>query len=552
MGRRIGILNGFVATVPSDRLAQIKASEGILSVTPDAQVQLNHMVDNFDPSEDMGSMFRTNATIRARHMWREGYRGRGIDIAMIDSGVVPVNGLTRPGKVIFGPDLSPESQFEASADLDTYGHGTHMAGIMAGRDDLDEDSDIEGHDRFKGVAPQSRVLSVKVATASGATDVSQVLAAIDWVVQHRNDPGMNIKVLNLSFGTDGVQDYKLDPLAYAAEVAWRKGIVVVVAAGNSGFGTAKLNNPAYDPHVIAVGASDSKGTPDVADDTVPDWSSRGDGARNPDFVAPGKSIVGLRAPGSMIDEMNPQGKVNERFFRGSGTSQSAAVVSGAAALLLSQRPTLTPDQVKYLMVKTATPLPVADVTAQGAGLINLNKARVTATPSLAEATQNYPYSTGTGSLEAARGNSHIVDGEGNILTGEQDIFGTPWDGQTWSGRTWSGQTWSGGDWNGRTWSGQTWSGQTWSGRTWSGQTWSGQTWSGRTWSGQTWSGRTWSGQTWSGQTWSGQTWSGQTWSGRTWSGQTWSGRTWSGVEWGDPQPVIEKVEQVVDSATSSA
>src|SRR5439155_27121294 len=126
-----------------------------------------------------------------------------------------------------------------------------------------------------GIAPDARIVNVKVAGANGATDVSQVLAGIDWVVQHRNDNGMNIRVLNLSFGTDGVQSYVLDPLAFAAENAWRKGIVVVVAAGNSQFGTNKLNDPAYDPYVIAVGADDPQGTLNVADDTVPAWSARG-------------------------------------------------------------------------------------------------------------------------------------------------------------------------------------------------------------------------------------------------------------------------------------
>src|SRR5438093_8645645 len=113
-----------------------------------------------------------------------------------------------------------------------------MAGIIAGHDDNVSASEYTNHDNFMGVAPDARIVNVKVASASGATDVSQVIAAIDWVVQHRTDNGMNIRVLNLSFGTDGTQDYRVDPLAYAAEVAWRKGITVVVAAGNSGYGTA--------------------------------------------------------------------------------------------------------------------------------------------------------------------------------------------------------------------------------------------------------------------------------------------------------------------------
>ena len=137
------------------------------------------------------------------------------------------------------------------------------------------------------MAPDSRIVSIKVADAKGQTDVSQAIAAIDWVVQNRNKNGLNIRVLNMSFGTDGVQDYLLDPLAYAAEQAWHKGIVVVVAVGNEGFGTAKVNNPAYDPYLIAVGSDNANGTATTADDVVSDFSTDGDGTRNPDLVAPG-------------------------------------------------------------------------------------------------------------------------------------------------------------------------------------------------------------------------------------------------------------------------
>src|SRR5205085_152935 len=176
--------------------------------------------------------------------------------------------------------------------------------------------------------------SVKVADAVGATDVSQVIAAIDWVVQHRHDNGLNIRVLNLSFGTDGSQDYLLDPLVHAADVAWNAGIVVVVAAGNRGSGSTRLDNPARNPRLIAVGADDTKGTVVSSDDTIPEFSSSGDGVRNPDVVAPGQSIVSLRDTNSSIDMNYPDARVGTRFFRGSGTSAATAVVSGSAALLL--------------------------------------------------------------------------------------------------------------------------------------------------------------------------------------------------------------------------
>jgi serine protease AprX len=350
------------------------------------------------------------------------------------------------------------------------------------------------------------------------------------VVQHRDDGSLRIRVLNLAFGTDSDQPWRYDPLAYAAEAAWRHGIVVVVSGGNNGAGSDSLTDPAYDPNLLAVGAADTQGTLAVADDTVASFSSTGL-QRHPDLVAPGVHMVSLRDPGSFVDQtFGSTGKVTDRFFRGSGSSQAAAVVSGAAALLLSQRPWLTPDDVKQLLVDTARPLSGEPATRQGAGELNLRAALRARAGDQQGDHQDAPAALGTGTLEGSRGSAHVV-ADGVTLTGERDIFGRTWDSAAMARAEARGRTWLGGIWNGSTWSGSTWSGSTWSGSTWSGSTWSGSTWSGSTWSGSTWSGSTWSGSTWSGSTWSGSTWSGSTWSGSTWSGSTWSGSTWSGSTW---------------------
>ncbi len=483
VGARIEIINGFVADVPSRSLPALEANDAVHSVTPNRKVKMLHVSDGFDASVDPGSIFNTANSVKARDYWRNGITGRGVDIAVIDTGVAPVEGLTVDGKVVHGPDLSFESQSPELRYLDSNGHGSHMTGIIAGRDNAAVAGKENGdHDNFIGIAPDARVVSVKVANAVGGTDVSQVLAAISWVVEHRNDNGLNIKVLNLSFGTDSVQDYRIDPLSYAAEMAWHKGIVVVAAAGNTGFGDSKLNDPAYNPYVLAVGASDTKGTYDSSDDVVPAWSSKGDGTRNPDLVAPGKSVVSLRVPGSHIDMRHPEGRVNERFFRGSGTSEAAAVVSGAAALVLQQRPGATPDQVKALLRSSASPMPNADAQAQGAGVLDLKKAFKTPTP---DSVQTWDRATGTGSLELARGSLHLEQ-DGAPLVGEQDIFGNTWNGVGWSEALWNGSSWNGGNWNGVGWSGVGWSGVGWSGVGWSGVGWSGVGWSGVGWSGAGW------------------------------------------------------------------
>jgi serine protease AprX len=487
----------------------LAARTDVTAVTPDARMRALHAPD---AGAALGptSMFHVNDTIGAKPMWKAGWSGQGVDVAVVDTGVVPVDGLTAPGKVVNGPDVSFETGVPALRHLDSYGHGTHMAGIIAGRDDsVSSPVKTLGHDRFTGVAPDARIVNVKVADASGGTDVSQVIAGIDWVVQNRTSNGLNIRVLNLSFGTDGLQSYLVDPLAHAVETAWHRGLVVVVSAGNADYGNARLDNPALDPYVIAVGGADSVGTVEPADDRLAAWSSQGDDRRRPDLLAPGQSVVSLRSPGSHLDQMAPGARVDGRFLRGSGTSQAAAVVSGAAALLLQQRPGLSPDQVKALMTASARKLANADTPAAGAGLLDVAAAGRAATP---VATQQWPRSLGTGSLDLARGTARVTL-DGQPLVGEVTVFGTVWDGAGWAAALAGATTWSGGSWSGNSWSGNSWSGGSWSGNSWSGNSWSGNSWSGGSWSGNSWSGNSWSGNSWSGNSWSGNSWSSAGWPG---------------------------------------
>jgi serine protease AprX len=284
--------------------------------------------------------------------------------------------------------------------------------------------------------------------------------------------------------------------------------------------------PAANPYVIAIGAADSKNTDSRADDVVADFSSRGNATRSVDLTAPGRSIVGLRDPGSYVDVNYPTGLVpgdkTGRYFRGSGSSQAAAITSGAVALLLQQRPSLTPDQVKKLLTSTADAMPLAEPLGRGAGELNIKRAIEAPTPTAAASTQTWAASTGTGSLESSRGTAHVADPTSGVeLTGEKDIMGKAWNGTTWGKAATAGTAWSGGTWNGSNWTGTAMNTSLLTGRSWAGVNWSGTNWDGRTWSGRTWSGATWDGRTWSGRTWSGNTWSGRTWSGSYWSSSIW-------------------------------
>ena len=526
VGRRIPIINGFVATVPRFGMSALERSRGVHSVTLNRRLRLHGLLNGWDQAKDPGSTFVARDLTNTDDMLEAGFTGKGVDVALIDTGVMPVHGLAQPGRVIFGADLSFESQAPNLRYLDTYGHGTHLAGIIAGRDTSGAAADDANH--FAGVAPEARILSLKVADAHGVTDVSQVLAAIDWVVQHRQDHGLNIRVLNLAFGTDGAQDYRLDPLAFAVEIAWRKGIAVVVAAGNGGTNAGRLNNPAYDPFVIAVGAVDQKGTSATADDVVPSWSSSGDGVRNPDVIAPGKSVVSLRVPGSHIDRtFGETARVgNTRFFRGSGTSQSAAFVSGLAALIIQQRPRIKPDELKALLKSTASPIPNVGARLQGAGVVDMTMiARRIATPVGA---QSFAPGTGLGSLEGSRGTQHLVAANGIELRGEQDIFGTFLTGSLWAPLSQLGNAWNGGIWMGNAWTGNAWTGNAWTGNAWAGNAWTGNAWYGNAWSANAWSSNAWTGNAWVGNAWAGNAWEGNAWSGNAWPANAWSTQGWGG------------------------
>ena len=329
-----------------------------------------------------------------------------------------------------------------------------MAGIIAGRGSGAVANHYAGDSiDFLGVAPDARLLSVKVGVADGGADVSQVIAAIDWVVQHRNDNGLNVRVINLSYGTDSVQAYQVDPLAFAVEQAWKAGIFVVTATGNAGyaFKTGTLTNPAFDPKIFAVGASDSMGTAIQGDDTVATFSSTGSNVRTPDVVAPGAHVVSLRVAGSYIDQTyGASGYVTNSLFRGSGTSEAAAFVSGAAALAIQEHPAITPDALKRLFLSSTKGLGGFSSLKQGQGEIDLLKmlgAFVYAAPTQ---WKTIKWSIGIGSLELARGTDHLTR-DGVVLVGEEDIFGHVFSSAAMAALEAAGLSWTGGDWNGNSW-----------------------------------------------------------------------------------------------------
>ncbi|SHF74434.1 serine protease AprX [Jatrophihabitans endophyticus] len=492
---------------------------------------------------DPGSLYTVERAIGARRVWASNdsaghaVTGKGIAVALLDSGVARVSGLDGQGKVTYGPDLSVETNGVLDG-ADTYGHGTHLAGIIAGRDTAAKSAKLATQDPNTqlGVAPDAQVEALKLATTDGSTDVSQVIAGLDWIVQHPvTADGTRIRVVNLAYGTDSVQPYQVDPLAAAVENAWRHGLVVVVSGGNEGRSAGRLTDPATDPYVLAVGASDGGDTvAGWATPSVADFSSSGSAQRHVDLLAPGRSVVSLRDPGSFVDTNHPEGRVDGdsagRLFRGSGTSQAAAVVSGAVALLLQAYPNLTPDQVKYVLTRSATDVAAAPADA-GAGQLNIASALDLARSmtsllgrlTTASVTQSWPAATGTGSLDAARGGSRLVDAEGTELAGEIDVQGQPWDGATWWAAASAANAWDGGSWNGAIWTGTGWrTGSSWDAARWSSARWSSARWSDADWDSARWSSARWSSARWSSARWSSARWSDADWDSARWSAAAWA------------------------------
>ena len=477
----------------------------------------------------LGSMYRVVDQIGARDLWEEGYTGAGINVALIDTGFAPVPELLDNGKIIAAVDLSGEAGVPEARFIDNYGHGTHMAGIIAGSTPGADAEDAKKHPEwFMGVAPDAGIVSVKVADNTGGADITQVIAGIDWVVANRD--ALNIRVLNLSYASGSSLPYVTDPLTAAIERAWQAGVVVVVAAGNDGNESHRLASPAIDPYVIAVGAAEatSDGT-----FTVPDWASSGDGTRNPDVAAPGAHIDSLRAPLSRVDVEHPEGYISESIFRGSGSSQAAAVVTGAVALLLDARPNLNPDQVKFLLKSNTLNTSPRNPIYSGSGVIQIDQAAEQKI-SAKKALQTWPLSTGDGSLEAARGDLHLVV-NGVVIQGEVTVLGSTWDpyfsGTRWTGGTWDGTRWTDGSWMGTRWTTSTWTGTRWTGTRWTDGVWNGTRWTGTRWTGTRWTNDAWSSDSWTGTRWTGTRWTDDAWAAAIWDGTRWTGTRWTGTRW---------------------
>jgi serine protease AprX len=374
---QLDVINGFGASLDAGDAARLEASAGVRAVSPNAGVTASsHTTETAEsggyrcpdadatttraprgaggPSHHRPSYWPSTQpfhhSTQVDRAWRRAL-GWGVGVAVIDTGIAgdlaDFRGFSdgRSSRVVASAVTNPC----ASDANDHFGHGTHVAGLIAGTG------------RHLGMAPAANLISVKVGDDDGNTTVLDVIYGIQFAVEQRRHLG--IRVINLSLSSTVAESYLTDPLDAAVESAWFSGIVVVAAAGNDGTAPDAVSYaPGNDPYVISAGAVDDRGTRAIADDVLAPWSSRGltqDGVRKPEVLAPGTRLVAALAPGSDFTELCPNCVVDDRYFRLSGTSMSAAVVSGAAALIVEENPTWSPDRVKAAILDTLEDVPGA-------------------------------------------------------------------------------------------------------------------------------------------------------------------------------------------------
>ncbi|MDQ1747201.1 MAG: serine protease AprX [Frankiaceae bacterium] len=443
-----------LVSAPVAALRALGADPRVAGVSPDRRGR----VAGDDQGDDGG---RTDGVLAAKAVGGDAGKagtGQGVNVALLDTGVSDTAALSRDsGRITDGVDVSALS---AGGDArtsgqftDGYGHGTFMASLIAGGR-----VDGSGH-RALGVAPAARIVVVKVADSAGNTSLAEVLAGLDWVAAHARA----IQVVNLSLSVDRptAPAYGADPLTAAVEHVRAAGVVVVAAAGNV---AGQVGDPGLDPQALTVGAADVTGKTKVAP-----FSGSGvvAGVAKPDVVAPGLHVLGVVPADSAVAKANPQGWTRDGLFKGSGTSEAAAITSGVAAAYLSAHPSASPLEVKAA-IRTAAD-PVRDARA-GAGLVSIPKRAGSSGGS------------GESGFDAATWSANTWTG----VPGWQSKLDSMWSGSAWTAATWSAATWSAATWSNSNWSAATWSAATWSAATWSAATWSAATWSAATWSDYGW------------------------------------------------------------------
>jgi serine protease AprX len=333
------LIHAFSTEVNEDNLKLLLHEKGIQKIWYDSEIRA--VLDVGTP------------TVAADLPWDDGFTGKGITIAVLDTGVFQHADFT--GRIKGFKDFI----HGRNKAYDDNGHGTHVAGCAAA-----------AGEKYSGPAKEAGIVGVKVLNKTGSGKLSTVILGIQWCMDHSKQFG--IRIINLSLGSDAYQSYQDDPICQAVEGAWINGLLVCCAAGNTGPQAKTINSPGIHPLILTIGASNDRGTFDLTDDRIADFSSRGptvDGFPKPDVVAPGVNIIATKSPGSYIDKQDKSARVGNHHLSLSGTSMATPICAGVAAQILQKNPALTPGEVKTLLMTKTMTLPQAGNNDQGSGMI---------------------------------------------------------------------------------------------------------------------------------------------------------------------------------------
>ena len=445
-------IDGVATSLTGRQILDLRKKTGVLSIVPDSPVT----VAGVNPQ-------KWPAAVAADWFLSSGYSmgSRAATIAVVDSGVDrSSSGLGF--RVVKQVDLGG-----GSSTGDSRGNGTFFAGVAA------------GNGTYRGVAPDARIVSLDVFDSQGQGKTSDVIRAADWILKNKDAYG--IRVANFSLQTAQPGSFLYDPLDAAVERLWQAGIVVVASAGNYGTWGAPsgvLFAPGNDPFVITVGAVDVNGSSSTWDDTNAPWSSYGytpDGFAKPEVAAPGRYMIEQVPFGATLLDAFPANVLD--FWNGliqlSGTSFSAAVVSGIAADLLGVHPEWTPDQVKGALMLSAVSLPWAAPGATGVGEVNLyrvlqGQTGLSSPPNPNASLEQFLVPDPSG------GALPVFDVQRWIEVASSD---PSWNNASWSSASWSSASWSSASWSSASWTSASWSSASWSSASWSSASWSSASWS---------------------------------------------------------------------------
>jgi serine protease AprX len=471
------LIDAVDAVIPTALEPVLAALPGI-TVTPDATVSVQSAVESTGPHAPTDAFLQQTG---ASQLTATGDTGQGVTVAVLDTGIDPLPDFAR--RLIGGVDLTNTS----NPYQDDYGHGTFVAGLIAG-------NGVSSGGQYSGEATGASLVSIKVAGADGTTHLGTLISGLQWAVDNQSTYG--IDVLNISLGLRPSKSTVSNPLDQAVEAVWNAGITVVAAAGNAGPFNGTILSPGDDPLVITAGALDDMGGTLVSADEMNNFSSAGptvpDGWVKPDLVTSGRSVVSLAAPGSTIYDNYPSARIGPAGFVGSGTSFSAAITSGAAALVLAANPGLTPDQVKARLLGNTSPGPVGNPFVDGHGALNAFAAATSGPMNFSQSAAGLmaPKYNATISLSPSSPvdtwNTALWTGISPAPPGNWSWNGSTWYGWNWNGWVLVGRAWNDGGWSGAAWNGSQWQGSAWDGTGWNGSAWTGSAWNGNAWNSTSW------------------------------------------------------------------